>query len=332
MNPFDRELGKERFAGAAKLQHEPGVPEKAPSVSHWPRAPFRVPEGRQHRLSVGDLGGPSSCPEQGGPTQDGGRRSPQPLGGGEGGLPRATGGTAGWLGGTAPHRVWSAQIPGSGSNLACPVRLSPDTRGPATKMPRQNNLAVDGWPGRSTRSVGARRAQAALPTGRSCRQGRERPGGFQGRGFTLTRVTSSLLRCPAGASGPSSSSASRLLCLPNGPRAHHTPQMAASQAKTRRRPVTAWLAGRRNQGPSLPARALHHTQACPQASGSAPAEQEHAHLRVGTGTRPQSCVTRPHSPLHPGLRRVRPGLPGPSLPRASSPREAWGGASVGGTI
>lgn len=56
---------------------------------------------------------------------------------------RAIGGTPGWLGGTAPDRVWSAQIPGGGSNLACPVWLSPDTRGPAMKKPRQNNLALD---------------------------------------------------------------------------------------------------------------------------------------------------------------------------------------------
>lgn len=55
---------------------------------------------------------------------------------------RSIGGTPGWLGGTAPDRVWSAQIPGGGSNLACPVWLSPDTRGPAMKEPRQNNRAL----------------------------------------------------------------------------------------------------------------------------------------------------------------------------------------------
>lgn len=47
------------------------------------------------------------------------------------------------LGGTALYWVWSAQIPGGGSNLALPVWLSPDTRGPATKKPRQNNLVLD---------------------------------------------------------------------------------------------------------------------------------------------------------------------------------------------
>lgn len=64
----------------------------------------------------------------------------------EGGLSRATGVTPSWLGGwhCPIYWVWSAQIPGGGRNLALPVWLSPDTRGPATKKPRQNKAALHG--------------------------------------------------------------------------------------------------------------------------------------------------------------------------------------------
>lgn len=40
MNSFDRELGKERLVGAAKVQHYPGVGEKAPTVSRWLQGPI----------------------------------------------------------------------------------------------------------------------------------------------------------------------------------------------------------------------------------------------------------------------------------------------------
>lgn len=66
MNSFDRELGKERFVGAAKVQHYPGVGEKAQTVSlshAGSRAPFQVP-GREMAKAI--CGGPSSCPPQGG--------------------------------------------------------------------------------------------------------------------------------------------------------------------------------------------------------------------------------------------------------------------------
>lgn len=54
MNSFDRELGKERFVGAAKVQHYPGVGEKAQTVSlshAGSRAPFQVP-GREMAKAV----------------------------------------------------------------------------------------------------------------------------------------------------------------------------------------------------------------------------------------------------------------------------------------
>lgn len=106
---------------------------------------------------------------------------------------RATGGTPGWLGGTAPDRVWSAQIPGGGSNLACPVWLSPDTRGPAMKKPRQNHLALDGAAGRHTLFVqgpgveegAGRKGPAPSSNGRSFHQGKQRPGGIFEEGVLL---------------------------------------------------------------------------------------------------------------------------------------------------
>lgn len=110
-------------------------------------------------------------------------------------------GAPGWLGGTALHWVWSAQIPGSGRNLALSVWLSPDTRGPATKEPRQNNLALAGagqgqrvratlfraWGRRGVGPGGRARMGMPLSTGCSASPGdRAASGDFQGRGFTLT--------------------------------------------------------------------------------------------------------------------------------------------------
>lgn len=106
--------------------------------------------------------------------------SPAIVGGQEGGLPRATGGTPGWLNGTAPYWVWSAWIPGSGRDLALLVWLSPDTTGPAMKKPRQNNPALDrGQPIRNTLFVQGLEVEEGGPR-------QEGPRDFQGRGFTLT--------------------------------------------------------------------------------------------------------------------------------------------------
>lgn len=110
------------------------------------------------------------------------------LGGLEGARPAAG------LGGTALYWVWSAQIPGGGSNLALPVWLSPDTRGPATKKPRQNNLVLDrggqsgthcSEPG-GRQSVGRldRKGPEPLSTG-WLHQGRELPQGISKEGVLL---------------------------------------------------------------------------------------------------------------------------------------------------
>lgn len=99
------------------------------------------------------------------------------------------------LGGTALYWVRSAQIPGRGSNLALPVWLSPDTRGPATKkaktkqpgpgqgQPVGNTLFVQGlvvggvWAGWAGRARS--RYQRLVSPGEG-----EASSDFQGRSFT----------------------------------------------------------------------------------------------------------------------------------------------------
>lgn len=140
MNSFDG-VGKGEICRSRQTATLARRGEKArlPPAGSGPRA--RFPEGRWQRLLLRERGGPSPCPGQGGTCPRLRLRSPQAWGDGKEGC-QGHRGTPGWLGGTAPDRVWSAQIPGSGSNLACPVWLSPDTRDPAMKKPRQNNRAL----------------------------------------------------------------------------------------------------------------------------------------------------------------------------------------------
>lgn len=111
MNAFDRDLGKERFAGAAKLQREPGVWERSPSVSRWPVClPFQAPGGEMAGLSARERGGPSSCPQQGEACPRLRAKEAPELGVMGRRAARATGGTPGWLGGTAPDRTGCGQL------------------------------------------------------------------------------------------------------------------------------------------------------------------------------------------------------------------------------
>lgn len=107
---------------------------------------FMLAPGPHCRFSEGRQWGPFSLPSAGEDAgHEPGLRSPWPLLGGwkEGCLGLQGARPAAGMGGTALYWVWSAQIPGGGSNLALPVWLSPDTRGQATKRPRQSNLVLD---------------------------------------------------------------------------------------------------------------------------------------------------------------------------------------------
>lgn len=115
--------------------------------------------------------------------------------------------------------MWPAQIPGSGRNLVLSVWLSPDTRGPATKEPRQNNLAGAGVArGRGSgphclfRAWGWRRAaerngwpdgHALISRGLGGLEGFSRKRSYSDMSLCPLRVTSSLLRCPVGPTVPS---------------------------------------------------------------------------------------------------------------------------------
>lgn len=197
------------------------------------------------RLLVRERGGPH--PALGGGACPRLRAEESPERGVMGGrAARATGGTPGWLGGTAPDRVWSAQIPGGGSNLACPVWLSPDTRGPAMRKPRQNHLALDGAAGRlsvcsgpgveEARQEGPRRPHqmaGRFTRGNKGQEGFWRKGFYSDRNLCPLGVTSPLLRCPWVPGSPQSilSADSPVFPTARGPTTHQT---TASQADKRR--------------------------------------------------------------------------------------------------
>lgn len=138
------------------------------------------------------------------------------LGGGREGCPGPQGGAwlAGWhcpALGVVSSDSWQWQKP------ALSVWLSPDTRGPATKEPRQNNLAGGrGGQGQRVRAAvcsgpwgrgGGGWALSnwlpCLPRGQRCLEGFSRKRFYSDMSLCPLRVTSSLLRRPAGPTVPS---------------------------------------------------------------------------------------------------------------------------------